>query len=193
MRSLKNFLAWKKGMRSARNIDLTEFSNTEEANYGKKEMELYTSRLWLERAKNICSVRKRNARNDSFILKAASNINTAVTKNSYIFQHNTTRYMDTRVMEFIHGSSDRFQNFYKSRLCNPLVKDVCNYCEAEIDSPTHQLFDCIALEDQNCRAMKRLPNFQEDYLHHLLITGNEKHHRLFYKRVEFIDSINLDV
>ena len=96
-------------------------------------------------------------------------------------------------MEFIHGSSDRFKNFYQSRLRNPLVNDVCNYCETEKDSPTHQLFDCIALEDQNGRELIKLLNFQEDYLHHLLINGNETNHRLFYKRVEFIDNINLDV
>ena len=192
MRSLKNFLAWKKGIRSARNIDLTAFSNSNEVCYSKEEMIRYTSHLWLVRAKNICLIKKRNSRGDQLILKAASIPTAAVTKKSYIFRYNTTRYMDTRIMEFIHGSSDRFQNFYQSRLGNTLVQDLCNYCETGKDSPSHQLFDCIALEDHYRRELERLIDSKEDYLHHLLIDGNEIIHRLFYKRVEFIDSINLD-
>ena len=59
MRSLRDFLAWKMGIRSARNIDLAGSSNNNAACYSKEEMTRYTSHIWLARAKNICLVKKK--------------------------------------------------------------------------------------------------------------------------------------
>ena len=96
-------------------------------------------------------------------------------------------------MEFLHGSADCFQNFYKSRnqhISN--VSNICKYCDSEVDSTEHQLFYCFALDDPNRQELTSEMLNVKNYLAELLFNGNSKIHGLFYNRVQFIDSIDID-
>ena len=133
LKSLKNFLAWKTAARSRRGMDLLDPCLTDAAQYNKSEIEQYTRNLWTKRASNRCMVKNRNSPQDALILQACElgNKDLNISKRSYLFGHNSSRYMDTRVMEFLHGSSDRFQNFYQSRnrQVNSSIPNTCKYCD----------------------------------------------------------------
>ena len=128
--SINDYLVWKLKLRSRRNIDLSDPIIIAAARYNKAEMEDYVKVLWMNRTVNRCQVRNRNSPHDFALYEAIKCNSIKITKLSYLFGHSTPRYLDSRVMEFVHGSSTRFQNFCHS--IGKVNNSVCQYCESDI-------------------------------------------------------------
>ena len=117
----------------------------------------------------------------------------ATSGKDYIFGHNSSRYADSRVLDFLHGSSVQFQNFCRSIKVS--TSSLCIYCETEEDSPVHQLFYCYALEDRSRRELLSNVKEPENFTCEIVFSNphNPGHiHLLLYNRVEFITSINVN-
>ena len=113
-----------------------------------------------------------------------------ISKSTYIFGHGSTRYMDSLLGDFIHGSSTTFENFNFTLGIQDC--SLCRYCKTESDSPEHQLFYCTALEDPTRQKLLTIIDDTSQYIVDLVFSGCEHIHKLFYERISFINSITLD-
>ena len=188
--SLKDFLAWKLGLRSGRHIDLGSRNILEAAKYSESDIELYTKKIWLNKIYNRCIIKNRSTTHDSVICEAINREIILLSKKTYIFGHGTTRYMDSRICDFIHGSSTAFANF--SVTLGTQECSICRYCKTDPDSPEHQLFYCTALEDPTRQKLLTVIDDPTHYIVDLVFAGCGQIHKLFYDRIAFIDSINVE-
>ena len=146
-------------------------------------------KIWLERTYNRCITKARSTSHDSAICEAISNDEIQLSKATYIFGHSTTRKMDTRLAEFIHGSSTAFQNFNAS--LDSQNSSICLYCKRDYDSPEHQLLHCEALDDQNRRKLLEIVSnsSKSTTLSELVFCGTAHTHKLLYDRVKYLATI----
>ena len=103
----------------------------------------------------------------------------------YLSGLNTLRLEERRPQDW----GTRFQNF-----CHSIGienNSVCQYCESDMDSPEHQLFNCIALDDPSRELLSS--QVESTDIYDLIFNSNRMIHNIFYERVKFIDSINVDV
>ena len=191
IKSLKDFMTWKLQKRNRREIELLDEQVSTAANYSQSDMEKYTKEIWMKRTYNRCLMRNRLSCHDNTICEAIKNKSIDISKSSYLFRNGSSRYMDTRVMDFVQGSSDRFQGFMNSAYNSPYL--MCNYCNSDWDSPEHQLLYCEKLDDPT--RLKLLEIFQEPFniAQSIIFEGNAYLYDLLYKRVLFIDSVQLDI
>jgi hypothetical protein len=195
LNNLRDFISWKLNSRSRRHIEFTNMEVKQAINYTQEEMDHYQRVVWCKKAKNRCIMKPRTSQLDVQITGAIQNvpITSIGDRKNYIFGHNTSRYADCRVLDFIHGSSIQFQNFCKSIKASS--SSTCIYCETEEDSPEHQLFHCYALEDTTRRELLTNIKNPKDFCCEIMFNDTESQlhiHTLLYKRVDFITSINVD-
>ena len=192
LNNFRDYLSWKLQIRSRRHIDLTSEEVKQASVYTKEEMELYTKVVWYKKAKNRCQTKSRTSKVDTQVIEATTNGYTnGLSPREYIFGHNTSRYADTRVFDFLHGSSTQFQNFCHSLKIS--TSSICTYCETEEDSPEHQLFHCYALDDSSRRELVANIDNPSTFLRDIVFTSTTHYtHKLLYERVDFITSINTE-
>ena len=194
LNNLRDFISWKLKSRSRRHIEFTNTEVKQAINYTQEEMDQYQKVVWCKKATNRCIIKPRTSQLDIQITGAIQNvpITSIGNRRNYIFGHNTSRYADCRVLDFIHGSSIQFQNFCKSIKVSS--SSTCIYCETEEDSPEHQLFHCYALEDITRRELLANIKNPKDFCCEIMFNDSvteSQLHTLLYERVDFITSINI--
>ena len=186
--SLKRFITWKVRTRSKSLINLMDNSSAKAVHYTTNDIEEYTKEIWLTSIHNRCLAGGRTSNHDSIIYEAVQSNSIKLNKTSYIFGNNSNRYMDSRVMDFIHGSANRFQNFSASITGNRNI--TCQFCHASPDSPEHQLLYCPALDDPYRLHLSQLSKSLSCLIHEIVFNGNPQLHKLIYNRVAFIESVH---
>ena len=119
---------------------------------------------------------------DTIILEAIRHKQIGLSKANFLFKHSSTRYTDSKVMDFIHGSADRFQNVRKAQSQN---KDgICKFCKTTQDSPEHQLFYCTALDSISRQNLIQSLKNPVNYIQEVIFSGSIQLQELFYNHVE---------
>ena len=187
LNSLKDFLTWKLGKRRRREIELTDEQVIHATHYTEAEMKIYMKKTWLSKTYNKCIGKQRTSIHDASICESINNNKVDISKVSYLFSLGKSRYMDSRVMDFVHGSSDRFLSFTSSAHNDP--NKICRYCESEFDSPIHQLLYCTSLDDSNRRLLVDILQQPHSIIQDVIFTGNPYLYNILYNRVKFINSV----
>ena len=69
-----------------------------------------------------------------------------------LFGHNTSKNLDSRIMDYIHGSSPFFANIQK--IMGGGSGEACRFCNSFADSPVHQLLLCLEVQDTSYLQLK---------------------------------------
>lgn len=177
---LKKYILWKTNLKSnnrcsTRRADLINFLQVPELSYYTKGgMQDYSNALWWRRLKHTHPHLDTEHWGDS--------------NYKFIFPRGSDRGENTRQVEFIHGHSLSFQNFSKTvglSQTNDCI--LCN--QAQTDSNSHQLFECIAFE---CEFRKELLNLMDnniaDFQWHLSVSTGKSSEiiSVFLKLASFI-------
>ena len=67
---------------------------------------------------------------------------------NFLFSHNTTKGLDSFIMDYIDGDSLIFGNV-KASVQRTAVPTTCNFCNTEVDSAQHQLEYCTEVNKDN--------------------------------------------
>ena len=188
--SVKDFLCWKLNKRSRREIEFTSDIVNKATRYTELEVQKYTKEIWMRKTYNKCIVKPRSSIHDTIIYESIKGNKIDISKTSYMFGLGHSRYMDSRVMDFIHGSSDRFQSFTSSAYND--TNRICHHCDSEWDSPIHQLLYCTSLDDSNRRLLVHILPQPTSILQDIIFSGNPYLYKILYKRIKFICSTNSD-
>ena len=111
---------------------------------------------------------------------------TLLGKNNFVFRHGTNKELDSRIMDYIHGSSPLFGN---TRTIMGISQDnKCYFCNNPGDSAEHQLMNCKEVQDDTYHNFQTAMNGSEthSYIEELLIPKNDSIQRNFVERVEFL-------
>ena len=189
--ALKEFLQWKSGLRSAREVCLLE---NEHVFYTKSEIEAFQTHSWLDYISNRCQVRSRNSEMDNVIMEKISTAQEGDRdirdyplngKNS-LFRFETCKGLDSSLMDYIHGNCLTFGNV-RASVSRGAESNVCYFCNAAADSPTHQLLQCEEVADNTQSNLCRETAAQEEkLLKELLFPTNNSTQRRFIERVSFL-------
>ena len=111
---------------------------------------------------------------------------TLLGKDNFVFRHNTSKELDSRIMDYIHGSSPLFGNTRK--VMGLSTEDGCNFCTHSGDSPEHQLLKCKEVQDGTYEEFVALMegSYSDSYLEEVLIPKNCNTQRNFVNRVDFL-------
>ena len=189
--ALKEFLQWKSGLRSAREVCLLE---NEHVFYNKSEIEAFQTRSWLDYISNRCQVRSRSSEMDNVITEMISTAQEGDRdirdcplngKNS-LFRFETCKGLDSFLMDYIHGNCFTFGNV-RASVSRGAESNMCYFCNATADSPTHQLLHCEEVADNTQSNLCRETAAQEEkLLKELLFPTNNSTQRRFIERVSFL-------
>ena len=191
LKILKDFIASKMGIRTARHIDLLDENIKEHAFYNKEEIEKFMFNRWLIKIKNRCQAGRRSSDKDELLMKIISRLQSNETlsrktiKDHWIFNNNTTRRSDSYLLDFLHGNSLIFGNVRKR--VNDQETDTCQFCKKQQDSAVHQLFYCGYLEDETREELmdkiQNLESYQED----ILFPEDKQILYAFIRRIAYIE------
>ena len=87
------------------------------------------------------------------IMREAKEKNVTLKPRNLLFRHGTTKHTDSRLLDFIHGSSPLFGSM-RAKLDNNLNRRACFFCNIDVDSPGHQIFDCQEVKDETYHVLK---------------------------------------
>ena len=157
--AIKNFLAWKKdpSRPRGRQVDLLEPSTQLLSHYNKLEIKQYEMFLWAERNKNRAFLRKHSSDADETVMelmKKMQQTNVLLNKNSFLFNHNTSKEEDSFILDYIHGNSLIFGNNRNRHLGE---ENVCSFCNETQDGRVHQLSECKEVQDETHQAYTNTP------------------------------------
>ena len=107
-------------------------------------------------------------------------------KKNFVFRHGTNKELDSRMLDFIHGSSPIFGNTRK--IMGISQNNRCYFCEHPRDNAEHQLIHCEEVQDDTHYNFQAAMNGSEthSYLEEILIPKNDSIQRNFIERVEFL-------
>ena len=105
-------------------------------------------------------------------------------KNNFLFGYNTNKSLDSRIMDYIHGSSPLFANIQK--IMGGGSGEACRFCNSFNDSPVHQLLLCLEVQDTSYLQLKEELGGADphSYLEEVLTKSSTQ--KAFIKRVEFL-------
>ena len=114
------------------------------------------------------------------------NSGTLLGKNNFVFGHNTNKELDSRIMDFIHGSSPLFGNIRK--IMGISKEDKCYFCNHPGDSAEHQLLKCEEVQDDTHNNFQAAMDSSDpqSFLEELLIPKTNSIQRDFVERVAFL-------
>ena len=188
---LKEFVAWKKGLRTARGIELSQSDSITEAYYSKSEMERYQTFIWINRVKSQCQVRNRPSQMDFSLLEmiqADDITNYQFNGRNFLFSHNTTKGLDSFIMDYIHGNSLIFGNV-RASVQRTAVPTVCYFCNTEVDSAQHQLEYCTEVKDHTHEELLlqlNTPSASGNLLKDLIFPLDDRIQLAFINRIAFL-------
>ena len=188
---LKEFVAWKKGLRTARGIELSQPDSITEAYYSKSEMERYQTFIWINRVKSQCQVRNRPSQMDFSLLEmiqADDITNYQFNGRNFLFSHNTTKGLDSFIMDYIHGNSLIFGNV-RASVQRTAVPTVCYFCNTEVDSAQHQLEYCTEVKDHTHEELLiqlNTPSASGNLLKDLIFPLDDRIQLAFINRIAFL-------
>ena len=196
IQELKKFLLWKKAkiakendsiaLQSRRNtirsqgVHLIDYMHHKDCYYTKHEIEEYRNFIWQQKLLNKFPEHK---------IEAWEELNFKL-----FFPRGSTRLQNTHTSEFIHGHSLRFANFRKTlRLDN---SDICKYCNNQVDSTEHQLFECTVFDcPERTELLQLMENNIADFSIKLLTSTiyqqSKRVIKLFLKLVTHITTTDL--
>lgn len=189
--AMKEFLAWKKGLRSAREIDLTNPDHVAEAFYSKAEMETYQTFIWTNRIKSQCQVKNRPSLMDYSLLEVLQRVDTSTCRlngDTYLFNHNTTKGLDSYILDYIHGNSLIFGNT-RASVSKGEEPSTCYFCNTETDSATHQIEHCTEVEDNTHKELitqLNSPGASGNIIQDLIFPLNDSVQLAFIERIDFL-------
>ena len=79
--------------------------------------------------------------------------NITLKSRNLLFRHGTTKYIDSRLLDFIHGSSPLFGTM-RAKLDNNQAHRACFFCNIDSDSPEHQLLECQEVMDNTHQRLQ---------------------------------------
>ena len=186
--AIKEFLAWKQGARSTRQIQLGDIENVKLAHYSEEEMGLFLTKTWSDRIVNRCQIRNHTSDIDHVLTNILSNEETGnlqLNKNNFVFNYGTKKELDSYIQDYIHGNSLIFGNI-RSSTSNRKESKLCYFCNKEIDSPVHQLLLCTEVaEVTQCNLLRNISS-QNEFLKEILFSSSDELHKTFIERVQFL-------
>jgi len=193
LNALKEFLAWKRDVRSIREIELTDPKCLTEAYYTKGEMEQFQTFMWTRRVRNQCQVRNRPSLMDFCLIETMGNEDTAnyrLNGSNFLFGYNTTKGLDSYLMDFIHGNSLIFGNA-RASVSNGEECSTCDFCNTETDSAIHQISHCTELMDETHGELtshlnNQLGHATSNLIKELIFPMNNQIQLAFIKRIDFL-------
>ena len=162
---LKQFLAWKENGNNPsrpnpRSIDLCNPNYIIMANYTKDQMAKYQQTAWFQYIDNRLQHKTTTGTLGSEgllreIMTEARNKNITLKPKNMLFTHGTTKYVDSRLLDFIHGSSPLFGSMrVKLDNSNQGCRS-CFFCNVDADSPGHQIFECLEVRDETYHRLRK--------------------------------------
>jgi len=184
---LKDFLRWKKGGRSTREIDIVD---NQDIFYTKSEIESFQTYTWAEYMSNRCRARSRNSEMDSMLTEILDNPevkNYRLNGKCSLFRFQTPKGLDSYLMDYIHGNCYIFGNVRASvsRRTEPAS---CYFCNESIDSPLHQLLECTEVAEVTQRNLINDEGVTQTQhlLKELIFPTTKTTQRAFIERVNFL-------
>ena len=193
--TLKKYLVWKANMSSpnkvqrSRQIEITQPCYKDLAFYNRADIDFYKQKIWIETVEGNILHKTVNCDKESKILGITTKLKdsgTLLGKDNFVFRHNTSKELDSRIMDYIHGSSPLFGNTRK--VMGLSTEDGCNFCTHSGDSPEHQLLKCKEVQDGTYEEFVALMegSYPDSYLEEVLIPKNCNTQRNFVNRVDFL-------
>ena len=106
-------------------------------------------------------------------------------KNS-LFRFETGKGLDSVIMDYIHGNCYTFGNV-RASVSRGIESNVCYFCNAAADSPTHQLLHCEEVaENTQSNLCSEEAAQEENLLKELLFPTNNSTQKRFIERVSFL-------
>ena len=189
--SLKEFIAWRKGFRSAREVELTNQDHVAEAYYSKGEINKYQTFIWTNRIRSKCQVQNRPSLMDYSLLEVLQREDIATYQlngDNFLFNHNTTKGLDSYMMDYIHGNSFIFGNV-RASISKGEKPSTCYFCNTETDSATHQIEQCTEVEENTHRELLtqlNSPGASGNIIKDLIFPLNDRVQLAFIERIDFL-------
>ena len=172
-------------------IELSQPESITEAYYSKSEMERYQTFIWINRVKSQCQVRNRPSQMDFSLLEmiqADDITNYQFNGRNFLFSHNTTKGLDSFIMDYIHGNSLIFGNV-RASVQGTAVPTVCYFCNTEVDSAQHQLEYCTEVKDHTHEELLiqlNTPSASGNLLKDLIFPLDDRIQLAFINRIAFL-------
>ena len=104
------------------------------------------------------------------------------------FGHNTSKNMDSRIMDYIHGSSPLFANIQK--IMGGGSGLAFRFCNSFDDSPVHQLLLCLEVQDTSYLHLKEELGGADSHSYLDVVLTKSSTQKAFIRRVEFLRGQN---
>ena len=189
--SLKEFIAWKKGFRSAREVELTNQDHVAEAFYSKGEINMYQTFIWTNRIRSKCQVQSRPSLMDYSLLEVLQREDIAtyqLNRDNFLFNHNTKKGLDSYIMDYIHGNSFIFGNA-RASVSKGEKPSTCYFCNTETDSATHQIEHCTEVEESThgeLQTQLNSPGASGNIIKDLIFPLTDGVQLAFIERIDFL-------
>ena len=186
--TLKKYFLWKENKsHGTRMIDLTQQHFKDLAYYTQADIISYKNKIWIDSIETNLQCRAVSTNKETKILgviRKIKNSGLILGKDNFLFGHNTSKSLDSRIMDYIHGSSPLFANIQK--IMGGGSGEACRFCNSFIDSPVHQLLLCLEVQDTSYLQLKEELGGADShsYLDEVLTKSSTQ--KAFIKRVEFL-------
>ena len=188
-------MAWKldNSTKGYRQIELTSAPVQAAAVYNQKDMLSYQQMMWLNHVEKQLDLKKMDHEKEDQLRSMMQKItDTGIIldhKNS-IFRFNTPKHTDSRLLDYIHGSSPLFGPIRAKIDPHSGEGTECNFCRWTEDSPYHQLLECPEIQDTSHSQLKTwLPEGDDQPLIEEILTPQKDKlgiQEAFISRVEFL-------
>ena len=107
---------------------------------------------------------------------------------NFLFNHNTTKGLDSYMMDYIHGNSFIFGNV-RASISKGEKPSTCYFCNTETDSATHQIEQCTEVEENTYRELLtqlNSPGASGNIIKDLIFPLNDRVQLAFIERIDFL-------